>query len=799
EVAGDVDPDARIFSNDLAGRAGVIEHTLSSTDSDFAAAGVNGVAVNVRGASPDDLVIISPTGDPLTVFEEGSIASYIIAVVNPAIGDISVTPVYLTVSAGMVSTGDRQQNGESILVSLTENGDYAKSIVLTFDDATDLTRTIFVKAVDDTAEEGDRLALISHSINSLHPDFEDLAMADIFVNVIDDDKPGVSLTQINTDSIFGTIGDVDELTEVLEGGFTDQYEVVLTKQPDAGETVTVHLSTDAQISLSVSSLTFTYADWNIAQRVTVTATSDDGKDGDTLSTIRHTIATTGGTYSAFGVDDTVALLDVAVYDKESEGVIVRQSDGSTEVVGDATDSYFVRLTKAPTANVTLTPSTDGQTLVEPTAVTFTTVNWDQWVEIVVSADPSAPTSTDPIKSFETASQDLNRIQGPLIVEGGVGGAVDQSLQPALVLPNESNDAPTAGVLPTEEGADLDVLNIFHTDNSDQDVGDLFYRTEVVVKTAGEPDENVAIVNPGIALTGFEMAVDRLAGSAGAEQLFGGGITMNDFEIVEILLGKGDETLTIDKTPDGAITVVHGGGGNDAITINDRGDSPLVVYGDTSEDRVRYSNSEGGASVHGSSFNNDGNDTIDASGMQVRADGSVGIVIYGGFGDDIIDGSQADDHIAGGTGSDTIRAQGGNDHVYGDSHFNVDPQLFAQDQLGSIIDNYQQIAAMFIVTDRTIGDDLDPVNIIDEAGADTIEGGDGSDIIFGDHGTIDQLPGTRRIATTANVQSIFTTLPTIGSADVIRAGADDDIVIGGVGDDRLDGGADSDLILGDAVT
>ena len=58
--------------------------------------------------------------------------------------------------------------------------------------------------------------------------------------------------------------------------------------------------------------------------------------------------------------------------------------------------------------------------------------------------------------------------------------------------------------------------------------------------------------------------------------YGGGITYNGFEIVEILLGKGDETLTINDTgdrdekanaaPDPAtITVVHGGGGSDTIS------------------------------------------------------------------------------------------------------------------------------------------------------------------------------------------------------------------------------------------
>jgi Ca2+-binding RTX toxin-like protein len=801
EVAGDVDPDATIYSNDLAGRAGVIEHSFTSGDPDFATAGVNGIAVNVRGASPDDAVVISPTGAPLTVTEEGTIASYMISVINPAVGDIGTTPVYLTISAGMVSTSDRELDGDSILISLAPNGDYSKSLVLTFDGSGSLTRTIYVKAIDDNAEEGERIALISHSINSAHPDFEDLPLVDIFVNVIDDDKPGIAITEINTDVVFGTIGDVDGLTEVLEGGFTDRYQVALTKQPASGETVTVHLFTDAQINLSSSTLVFDEDNWNEAKLVTVTATANDGKDGNTLSTIRHTITTSGGAYASIGDDETVGLLDVTVYDRESAGAIIRQSDGSTEVVGAASDSYFVRLTKAPTANVTLTPTTDGQTLVSPETVPFTTGNWDEWVEVVVSANPSAPTSTDAVKLFETSGQNLNRIQGPLIVEGGVGDSVDQALQPALVLPGESNDAPEANIVPTEESDNLDVLNIFHTDNSDQDVGHLFYRDSAINPSSGLL---AGIVNSGLALTGFEMAGARLAGSAGSEQLFGGGITINDIEIVEILLGKGDETLTIDDTLDDAITVVHGGGGNDFITITNRGNGPLVIYGDTSEDRMRYSNDQGGASVHGSSFVNDGIDTIDASEMIEQGDIYVGVVIYGGRGDDIIDGSDDDDHIAGGTGGDTIRANGGNDHVYGDSHFNVDPMLFAQDRLTRFDVDEPEVADMFVVSDRTLGDDLDPVNVIEQAGMDSIEGGDGADIIFGDHGMIDLLLGTRRIETTANVQNVITTLPGIGAKDTIygdvkdvEAGIDDgDLIFGGQAGDIIDAGEGDNVVFGD---
>ena len=76
------------------------------------------------------------------------------------------------------------------------------------------------------------------------------------------------------------------------------------------------------------------------------------------------------------------------------------------------------------------------------------------------------------------------------------------------------------------------------------------------------------------------------------------------------------------------------------------------------------------------FDYAGNDVIDAQ-RAVRAASqparlpTVGFTAYGGAGDDLIIGSQTGDHLAGGSGDDTILGQRGVDHIYGDSGVNVD--------------------------------------------------------------------------------------------------------------------------------
>ena len=101
--------------------------------------------------------------------------------------------------------------------------------------------------------------------------------------MIDNDQPGLDIRQLRETSPNTFVADTS--TEVLEGaaGFSDAYSVTLTAAPTAGETVTVTLSTNTQITAvsketGLPYLTFTSANWNIAQIVLVNAV-DDPLDG----------------------------------------------------------------------------------------------------------------------------------------------------------------------------------------------------------------------------------------------------------------------------------------------------------------------------------------------------------------------------------------------------------------------------------------------------------------------------------------------------------------------------------------
>jgi Ca2+-binding RTX toxin-like protein len=824
-VMGDVVSD--IVSNDLLGRAGLITHRFTAGSGAFANVGVNGVDASVVGADSGSLVDISAAGIRGALAEDsGSTLEYFIQLTNPAAGQATLgSSVYLTVSAGLVSSKDQETDGESVLVSL-DGVTWSKSVVLTFDE-TGTRQSVFVKAIDDPAAEGPRLALISHSINSTDAAYDDLALPDVLIDVVDDDKAGIDIRLFEE---IGGVEVVDAITEVLEGvgGFSDIYRIALTRAPNAGETVTVNLSASDRLSyfdkdgVEITSLTFNASTWDTAQLVRVVANDNGDVDGTGFVTITHAITSTGGLYSGI-LEEAYPTLDVKVFDDESAGAIIRQSDGRTIVVAngvdaydaDDDDSYRVRLTQEITSGVVqLQLFTDQQTeLVTDSrlqfvgannsqgtfeyVLTFNASNWDDWYEVrVVANEQFVADGGQPLKTFTPQDQNLDQIAGPLVIEGGVIEGRDRTFAPALLLPGEQDDSVFQDTNADQSG-DIDRLDIFHTDSTAAESGAL----DAVTNPLDNTD-----LDQWTLLTGFE--TDRLGAqlkiNEGTEDVpeyvfYDRGISFNGFEIVEVLLGKGHETLDVNATPDDAITIIHGGGGDDTINIFDRGNGPLVVYGDTSEDRVRYSNDSAFASRNGSVFTNDGDDTINAFAMADEDDEYVGLVIYGGFGDDTIDGSQDDDHIAGGTGSDTIRAHGGNDHVYGDSHFNIDPDLFAQDRVTPFADAADEVEDMFIVLDVTPGDDqdiLDPQVFIEAAGEDEIEGGAGSDTIFGDHGRIDLVQGTRRIATTDFVQTVTTTLPDIGKVDTVSGDAGGDVIFGGQDGDIIDGGNGDNIVFGD---
>ncbi|MFC1739626.1 lamin tail domain-containing protein, partial [Planctomycetota bacterium] len=173
----------------------------------------------------------------------------------------------------------------------------------------------------------------------------------------------------------------DGSTEVSEDGSNDSYDILLSSEPTAEVTIAIETS-NAEIEVDTSELTFTTSDFNEPQTVNVTAVDDIFYEGQHSSTITHTAASADPCYH--GLLNDVA---VDIIDNDWATVSIIQTDGSTKVLeGGATDSYDVLLTSEPIANVTLSiDDSNPQVDVDTSEIIFTTFDWDVPRTVTVTA------------------------------------------------------------------------------------------------------------------------------------------------------------------------------------------------------------------------------------------------------------------------------------------------------------------------------------------------------------------------------------------------------------------------------
>jgi len=138
-------------------------------------------------------------------------------------------------------------------------------------------------------------------------------------------------------------------TVVMEGGFNDTLEVVLTSDPGGAAKVTLTPSSN-QIDLGMGAgnsqiLNFDSGNWNQPQTVTITANDDGTTEGLHSTSINST-------YSEGG---TILPHTVYIVDNETASVVIRMTDGIlVDESNSDTGTYTVWLTKT-SGTVTITP------------------------------------------------------------------------------------------------------------------------------------------------------------------------------------------------------------------------------------------------------------------------------------------------------------------------------------------------------------------------------------------------------------------------------------------------------------
>ena len=156
-----------------------------------------------------------------------------------------------------------------------------------------------------------------------------------------------------------------------------------------------------------------------------------------------------------------------------------------------------------------------------------------------------------------------------------------------------------------------------------------------------------------------------------------------------------------------------------------------------------------------------------------------------FGNDIITSTGgSSDIIIGGLGDDVITSDSGSDIVLGDEGFVV----FGDGKPTKIHSRCPSAGGMDTIVTNS-GNDI----VLGGSDVDKITTAAGRDFVIGDHGVVllSHVAGVRLVYDARSAE--FAT----GADDVLRTGADEDVVFGGMGKDKVWAGSGDDLVFGDA--
>ena len=233
------------------------------------------------------------------------------------------------------------------------------------------TLTVNAAEDDDTA---DGTATFSHVAGSGDSRYANIRIASLTAIEDDNDTAGVEVT--------GSPLNVNE-------GSTNTYTLVLTAKPnqDAAITITKKSGGDGDLNPTDSTpLTFTSANWDTAQTVTVSAAEDNADSATGSATFEHSASSVDSRYNLSAV--TISDLVAKEVDNDTPGVTVTGSP--LNVNEGSTATYTVVLDAQPSSEVTITVTKKSGgdadlTLSGSSALTFTGTTWDTAQTVTVSA------------------------------------------------------------------------------------------------------------------------------------------------------------------------------------------------------------------------------------------------------------------------------------------------------------------------------------------------------------------------------------------------------------------------------
>ncbi|MBC7461244.1 MAG: hypothetical protein H7287_07770, partial [Thermoleophilia bacterium] len=230
-----------------------------------------------------------------------------------------------------------------------------------------MTQAVTLSAIDDNVAEGMHTGVITPAVTSADPSYAGLVTPAVTAAVTDNDAAGV------------LVSPGSPLT-LAEGGANATITVQLTSQPTAA--VTINASPDLQVVAVSSPLTFTPANWNTPQTITIDAADDWLVEASPhLGSIALTATSADAAYAGIAIAGVVA----NVTDNDSVGITVAAGALLLAEGGPDTTANIV-LAAQPSAAVTIAvASIDAQLHTDQTTLTFSPANWSTPQTITIGA------------------------------------------------------------------------------------------------------------------------------------------------------------------------------------------------------------------------------------------------------------------------------------------------------------------------------------------------------------------------------------------------------------------------------
>ena len=336
-----------------ATHSGTIYHVAASTDPNYQSptVGFSDSSGNVLVTIQDiDTLGVIVSKSTVNVTENGATDSYTVQLRSKPTSMVSIYPTDSSLTP---------------LVTLDPP-------TLTFSTAAwNVPQTVTVTAIHDFLKNPTpvRVTSIVHdSTYSADPLYNNITIPSVTANVTDSDTGGLLIFRPGGGAI-----------SVTEGGASDTYALQLKSIPSDIVNVTL-TSTDNYATTSAYFYTFTPFDWNVPQYATVSAVDNVVADGTRTANIRHTLTSLDPNFITF------ADQPITVNDNDTAAIKITLPNGVINIAeAGPSDSYFVRLSSQPSANVTLLFDAQNQATASPTTLVFTPSDWNVDKEVVLTA------------------------------------------------------------------------------------------------------------------------------------------------------------------------------------------------------------------------------------------------------------------------------------------------------------------------------------------------------------------------------------------------------------------------------